>query len=83
MFIFELRMNACIFGDFDYSNSLNYLLCAKLSYNNNITRSFADDNGSTSSSNDERGYFTNDGSENYFPMMSAELANKLKYKFWA
>ncbi|VIO94115.1 Uncharacterized protein BM_BM5200 [Brugia malayi] len=42
-----------------------------------------DDNGSTSSDSDGRGHFTNDGSEDYFPMMSAELANKLKYKFWA
>ncbi|VDN33330.1 unnamed protein product [Gongylonema pulchrum] len=27
--------------------------------------------------------FVNDGSEDYFPRMSAELANKLPHKFWA
>lgn len=50
---------------------------------NIITRNIADDDGSVSSGSDGRGHFTNDGSEDYFPMMSAELANKLKYKFWA
>ncbi|VDK60210.1 unnamed protein product [Gongylonema pulchrum] len=43
----------------------------------------ADDSGSVSSGGEGRGRFTNDGSEDYFPRMSAELANKLKYKFWA
>ncbi|VDK74291.1 unnamed protein product [Litomosoides sigmodontis] len=58
---------------------------AKRGRNNFKTeQSVADDNNnSASSSNDERGRFTNHGSENYFPTMSAELANKLKYKFWA
>uniref|UniRef100_A0A8R1XN14 Piwi domain-containing protein n=1 Tax=Onchocerca volvulus TaxID=6282 RepID=A0A8R1XN14_ONCVO len=57
---------------------------AKRGRNNFKTeQNIADDNGSASSSSDGRGRFTNDGSENYFPMISAELANKLKYKFWA
>uniref|UniRef100_A0A1I7VX68 Piwi domain-containing protein n=1 Tax=Loa loa TaxID=7209 RepID=A0A1I7VX68_LOALO len=57
---------------------------AKRGRNNFKTEQNAtDDNGSVSSSSDGRGHFTNDGSEDYFPLMSAELANKLKYKFWA
>ncbi|KAL3994832.1 Piwi domain family protein [Acanthocheilonema viteae] len=58
---------------------------AKRGRNNFKTeQNFADDNGSTSSGSDDgRVHFMNDGSENYFPKMSAELANKLKYKFWA
>uniref|UniRef100_A0A0R3RLR4 Piwi domain-containing protein n=1 Tax=Elaeophora elaphi TaxID=1147741 RepID=A0A0R3RLR4_9BILA len=56
---------------------------AKRGRNNFKTeQNIADDNGSSSGS-DGRGHFTNDGSVDYFPMMSAELANKLKYKFWA
>ncbi|VDN00042.1 unnamed protein product [Thelazia callipaeda] len=42
-----------------------------------------DDTSSTSSCSEAKGRFVNDGSDDYFPKLSTELANKLKYKFWA
>ncbi|MCP9261745.1 hypothetical protein DINM_005076 [Dirofilaria immitis] len=57
---------------------------AKRGRNNFKTeQNITDDDDSASSGSSGKGHFTNDGSENYFSLMSAELANKLKYKFWA
>lgn len=45
--------------------------------------SSADDDVSMSSGDGERGKFGNDGTPEFFPNLSIELAPKLKHKFWA
>uniref|UniRef100_A0A915ADT8 Piwi domain-containing protein n=2 Tax=Parascaris univalens TaxID=6257 RepID=A0A915ADT8_PARUN len=56
---------------------------AKRGRNNWKAANSADDDVSMLSGDGERGKFANDGTPEFFPNLSAELAPKLKYKFWA
>ncbi|VDM38893.1 unnamed protein product [Toxocara canis] len=56
---------------------------AKRGRNNWKTANCAGDDASMSSDGCERGQFRNDGTPEFFPTMSGELAPKLRHKFWA
>lgn len=56
---------------------------AKRGRNNWKAANSADDDVSMSSGDGERGKFGNDGTPEFFPNLSIELAPKLKHKFWA